>query len=71
MWLCAICNTSNNADDDYCVGCGSPKLALPHDNHCSNPDCHAFKVILSNPEQKHCGKCGSSTTYWKMIKEYI
>lgn len=70
MWLCGSCNTSNNPYDDYCIECGCHK-PKPQENHCSNPNCQAFNVILSNPEQKHCGKCGASTTYWKAIEDML
>lgn len=67
MWICR-CNTENNEDDTFCIECGFPKPA-PSANHCSNPDCKAYNVILPDPEQKHCGKCGAATTYWKKIED--
>lgn len=68
MWTCIRCNTENIDDDSFCIECGTPK-SKPSDNHCSNPKCKAYNVILHNPEQKHCGKCGSATIYWKKIEE--
>ena len=68
MWVCQKCNTENNTDDEFCIECGLPK-PTPSANHCSNPDCKAYNVILPNPEQKHCGKCGAATTYWKTIED--
>ena len=54
--------------DAFCIECGLPKPA-PSTNHCSNPDCKAYNVILPNPEQKHCGKCSAAATYWKAIED--
>lgn len=68
MWICNACNTENSNADDFCIECGAGK-PKPSDNHCSNPDCKSYNVILSNPVQKHCGKCGAATTYWKKIEE--
>ncbi len=68
MWICNKCATPNNDDDDFCIECGMPQKR-PSANHCSNPKCKAYNVILPNPEQKRCGKCGSATTYWKKIEE--
>lgn len=70
MWKCK-CNTENDDEDDYCIECALPKppKAEISDNHCSNPKCKAFNVILTKPKQKYCGKCGSATTYWKEIED--
>jgi len=67
-WTCINCNTENHANDKFCINCGTARLKLP-DNHCSNPKCAAYNVILSNPEQKYCGKCGAATVYWKEIED--
>ena len=68
MWMCHYCGSRNDDSDSFCIECGLPKLK-PSDNHCSNPDCKAYKVILPNPTQKYCGKCGAATTYWKKVEE--
>ncbi len=68
MWYCVKCNAQNAEDDSFCVKCGISKPS-PSNNHCSNPDCRAYHVILPDPEQKYCGKCGAPTTYWKKIED--
>lgn len=67
MWICN-CNTKNHDDDNFCIECGLPK-SKPSNNHCSNPKCKAYHEILPDQEQKHCGKCGAPTTYWKTIED--
>ena len=69
MWTCIACNKKNSNDDDFCIECGAPK-PKPSKNHCSNPKCKAYAVILDY-EQTHCGKCGALTTYGKSIDELI
>lgn len=70
MWTCNLCNTENNEDDPFCIGCGAPKhTPIPSSNHCSNPKCVSYRVILPNPQQKYCGKCGAATTYWKAVED--
>lgn len=70
MWKCK-CNTKNDDEDDYCIKCGMPKpsKAEMSSNHCSNPKCMAYNVLLPDAEQMHCGKCGSLTTYGKKIDD--
>ncbi len=68
MWTCARGHTENKDDDPFCIECGLPK-PKPSDNHCSNPNCQAYQVILPSPTQKYCGKCGSATIYWKKIED--
>lgn len=68
MWKCISCSTENKDTDDFCIECGFSK-PKPSENHCSNPNCTTYNVILSNREQKRCGKCGSATTYWKRIED--
>lgn len=67
MWTCIRCNTENAIDDPFCIECGTPKPKS--DNHCSNPECKFYNVILANSAQKHCGKCGAKTTYWRKIED--
>lgn len=70
MWICKQCNTENDDSDPFCIECGSKMLSVPESssNHCSNPSCAAYNVMLPNPTQKHCGKCGSSTTFWEKVE---
>lgn len=70
MWICKQCSTKNNNDDPFCIECGAKKsdTPAPSNNHCSNPNCSAYNVILSNPTQKRCGKCGSLTTFWEEVE---
>lgn len=67
MWTCNGCGTENDVADGFCIECGMPRQKS--NNHCSNPECKAYDVILPNSVQKHCGKCGSATTYWKKIED--
>ncbi len=68
MWICSNCETENIDDDDFCIECSRPKPSASN-NHCSNPECKAYDVILPNSEQKYCGKCGYPTTYWKNLED--
>lgn len=70
MWICSQCNTENDDKDTFCIECGRKISAEPEPstNHCSNPDCEAYNVMLSNPTQKRCGKCGSLTTFWEKVE---
>lgn len=68
MWTCNKCNTENTPDNAFCIECGSPE-PTSLDNHCSNPKCKAYFVILPRSDQKYCGKCGAATTYWKKIED--
>lgn len=68
MWTCTLCKTSNPDKYNFCTGCGAPKK-LPSDNHCSNPMCSAYKVILPNPTQEYCGVCGKPTIFRKKIDD--
>lgn len=70
MWKCNKCNTENEDKNGFCIECGYSK-SNTSENHCSNPNCKAYNTILSNPEQKHCGKCGAATTYWKQIEDLV
>ncbi len=68
MWICNGCNTKNKDIESFCIKCAMPK-PKPSTNHCSNPKCSAYNVILPNPEQERCGKCGAATTYLKEIED--
>ena len=70
MWTCNYCNTENEDDDFFCIECGAAK-PQPSTNHCSNPNCTFYNVILPNPRQKFCGKCGAATTYQKEIESFL
>ena len=66
MLTCKTCHTENLDDDGFCIECGLVKSEIST-NHCSNPECKFHNVILPNPKQKYCGKCGSLTTYYEKI----
>ena len=60
MWDCIRCNSSNMDEDTFCIKCGTIKV---NPNYCNNIECEAYKIILNNPHQKYCGKCGKPTMY--------
>lgn len=68
MWHCIGCNTENDSKHDYCIECGMSK-PKPSTNRCSNRNCKAYNMVISNPKQKHCGYCGVATTYWKELED--
>ncbi len=64
MWICKFCNNENDDFEAYCFQCGKNKSAeVPSDNHCTNPNCSEYRVMLPNQVQKRCNKCGSFTTF--------
>ncbi len=67
MWNCIQCHTQNSDENNFCVKCG---LSKPGPNHCTNEECENFELILKDPEQKYCGKCGHKTTYWEEAQNY-
>lgn len=68
MWICNGCHTENDNDNPFCIECGMA-MPEPSTNHCSNPNCKFYNVILPKLDQKYCGKCGAATTFWKKIQD--
>lgn len=60
MWDCIRCNNSNSDEDIFCTECGTIKA---NTNYCNNVECEAYKILLSDSQQKYCGKCGKPTIY--------
>ncbi len=69
MWICNCCNAQNDDDETFCFECGKNRLTppAPSTNHCTNPNCTAYHVMLSNQTKKRCDKCGSFTTFGETV----
>lgn len=70
MWHCIFCDAENNNDDDFCTSCGTAQFKA-YSNHCNNPDCKAYYIILPDPNQRYCGKCGRLTTAGKELENTL
>lgn len=69
MWICNYCNTENDDREAFCFECGKSRSASPatSTNHCTNPSCTEYHVMLQNQTQKRCNKCGAFTTFGEVV----
>lgn len=73
MWRCLKCNELIPDSKNKCELCGiaRPTNSAASGNHCTNPNCSAYKVDVGNTEQKICHTCGELTSIGKAIKKMI